>query len=307
MNTQDTTLPPLPGPFGLFCGVRLTPPQTTEFWGMLTARETGGEKCNLYTEIQLQDYARADRAAQAAQPLDSIEQYRLQMAGISTAAIGYWKEGDGIHPDYDTLALRDVAKLYAKYDALYKAQQAQGVPAGHKLLEDGNTAIPADWVPLRLEWEPGYPEDVAFGPQRMMDRLKKWLDRHFATLVAARTRDWMAEFGFEIRHDDNGVWLLVDDCGNEREATLNERVLWDALTAAPVPAAAPQAEPQPEREPIPAMTWDQFKAASRVEFSEYGEDDTMDTATPDEIETAVRIVRLVERHHGIGTKGGDTK
>ena len=381
MNTQDTTLPPLPGPFGLFCGVRLTPPQTTEFWGMLTARETGGEKCNLYTEIQLQDYARADRAAQAAQPLDSIEQYRLQMAGISTAAIGYWKEGDGIHPDYDTLALRDVAKLYAKYDALYKAQQAQGVPAGHKLLEDGNTAIPADWVPLRLEWEPGYPEDVAFGPQRMMDRLKKWLDRHFATLVAARTRDWMAEFGFEIRHDDNGVWLLVDDCGNEREATLNERVLWDALTAAPVPAAAPQAEPQtktsceycdgtgdvhsldgewrgkcnecpaaalhafknfhrllcerfgyghdekdwqrdqvsliefiagkaepqPEREPIPAMTWDQFKAASRVEFSEYGEDDTMDTATPDEIETAVRIVRLVERHHGIGTKGGGTK
>ena len=55
--------------------------------------------------------------------LQDIEQYRLQMAGISTAAIGYWKEGDGIHPDYDTIALREVAKLYAKYDALYKAQQ----------------------------------------------------------------------------------------------------------------------------------------------------------------------------------------
>ena len=54
--------------------------------------------------------------------LQDIEQYRMQMAGISTAAIGYWKEGDGIHPDYDTLALRDVAKLYAKYDELYKAQ-----------------------------------------------------------------------------------------------------------------------------------------------------------------------------------------
>ena len=57
--------------------------------------------------------------------LQDIEQYRLQMAGICTAAIGYWKEGDGILPDYDTLALRDVAKLYAKYDELYKAAQAE--------------------------------------------------------------------------------------------------------------------------------------------------------------------------------------
>lgn len=56
--------------------------------------------------------------------LQTIEQYRLQMAGISVAAIGYWKEGDEIHPDYDTPALRDVAKLYAKYDELYKARNA---------------------------------------------------------------------------------------------------------------------------------------------------------------------------------------
>lgn len=68
-----------------------------------------------------------DRAALAAQPqpvLQDIEQYRLQMAGISTAALGYWKEGDSIHPDYDTLALRDVAKLYANYAALCNAAPA---------------------------------------------------------------------------------------------------------------------------------------------------------------------------------------
>ena len=63
--------------------------------------------------------------AQQPPKLEDIEQYRMQMAGISTAAMGYWKEGDSIHPDYDTPALRDVAKLYAKYDALYKAQQPQ--------------------------------------------------------------------------------------------------------------------------------------------------------------------------------------
>ena len=73
------------------------------------------------------DYVQANlhklKPAQQEPVLQDIEQYRLQMAGISTAAIGYWKESDGIHPDYDTVALRDVAKLYAKYDELYKAQR----------------------------------------------------------------------------------------------------------------------------------------------------------------------------------------
>ena len=73
----------------------------------------------------------AEQPAQQEPVLQDIEQYRLQMAGISTAAIGYWKEGDGIHPDYDTLALRDVAKLYEKYDELYKAQDvSHGIIAG---------------------------------------------------------------------------------------------------------------------------------------------------------------------------------
>lgn len=63
--------------------------------------------------------------------LEDIEQYRLQMAGICTAALGYWKNGDNINPNYNTLALRDVAKLYAKYDALYKAPAVtHGVIAG---------------------------------------------------------------------------------------------------------------------------------------------------------------------------------
>jgi hypothetical protein len=53
--------------------------------------------------------------------LQNTEQYRMQMACICTAAIGYWREDDPIHPDHDTVALRDVAKLYAKYEALYTA------------------------------------------------------------------------------------------------------------------------------------------------------------------------------------------
>lgn len=61
--------------------------------------------------------------------LEDIEQYRMQMAAISTAALGYWKESDGILPDYDTVPLRDVAKLYAKYDELYRMRvEAQANP-----------------------------------------------------------------------------------------------------------------------------------------------------------------------------------
>lgn len=43
---------------------------------------------------------------------------------------------------------------------------------------------------------------------------------------------WMEQLGFVVRQHDEMTWLLVDDCGNERVATLNERVLWDALMAA---------------------------------------------------------------------------
>jgi hypothetical protein len=42
----------------------------------------------------------------------------MRLASISTAAQGYWKDGDSIHPDYDTVALHDVTALYQKYVAL---------------------------------------------------------------------------------------------------------------------------------------------------------------------------------------------
>lgn len=70
----------------------------------------------------------------------------------------------------------------------YGAGEAEAIAAWSRRAqpEPAAPAIPAGWVPLTLEWEPGYPEDVAFGPQRMMDRLKKWLDKYFANVVAER-------------------------------------------------------------------------------------------------------------------------
>lgn len=37
----------------------------------------------------------------------------------------------------------------------------------------------SEWVPLTIEHETGYPEDVAYGPERMMNRLKVWLTKYF--------------------------------------------------------------------------------------------------------------------------------
>ncbi len=84
--------------------------------------------------------------AQQVAVLTDIEQYRMQMAGICTAALGYWSEGDDIHPDYDTPALRDVARLYVKYDQLFKEKEERraqqvAVPARGPLSDSEINAI----------------------------------------------------------------------------------------------------------------------------------------------------------------------
>ena len=119
--------------------------------------------------------------------LQEIEQYRLQMAGISTAAIGYWKEGDGIHPDYDTPALRDVAKLYAKYDALYTAAQPAPV-------QEPVAAMQAD-----LAWAVGELEELDDATvQVVLVVLKK----HLCTPPPAAQRQWLGLTDKEILSDD---------------------------------------------------------------------------------------------------------
>ncbi len=113
--------------------------------------------------------------------LQDIEQYRMQMAGISTAAIGYWKEGDGIHPDYDTPALRDVAKLYAKYDELYKAQSvSHSVIAGALFDFMG-------WLTSRKERLVLSSADEA---SPAVDAIKDFAKMRGLSLDDARVQDW---------------------------------------------------------------------------------------------------------------------
>lgn len=97
--------------------------------------------------------------------LDNIEQYRMQMAGICTAALGYWKDGDDIHPDYDTPALREVARLYAKYRELHYAASRSAVPV--------NLNDPAVQKRLAAQW--GYVPAPSAEPQTVEEQSAKWL------------------------------------------------------------------------------------------------------------------------------------
>lgn len=45
--------------------------------------------------------------------------------------------------------------------------------------------LPSGWVPCIVTYEGQHPEEVAYGPQVMMDRLKKWLERYFELKAAA--------------------------------------------------------------------------------------------------------------------------
>jgi len=87
------------------------------------------EKARIVTGYVAAPLYTAPQPAQTQVALTDIDQYRMQMAGICTAALGHWKEGDDLHPDYDTPALHDVAALYAKYEenrALLAAQPVSG-------------------------------------------------------------------------------------------------------------------------------------------------------------------------------------
>ena len=147
--------------------------------------------------------------------LQDIEQYRLQMAGISTAAIGYWKEGDGIHPDYDTLALRDVAKLYAKYDALYKSQ-----PVPHAVIA-GALFDFMGWLTSRKERLVLSSADEA---SPAVDAIRDFAKMRGLSLDDAKVQDWNTSPPAQ-RSESSGkpsAWVGLTD---------EDEIPWDGIDA----------------------------------------------------------------------------
>lgn len=63
-------------------------------------------------------------------------------------------------------------------------REPDATPTSHGQAPAG-AALPESWVPLTIHLEGQYPEEVAYGPQIMMDRLGKWLGKYFAQVAQA--------------------------------------------------------------------------------------------------------------------------
>jgi hypothetical protein len=94
------------------------------------------------------------------------------------------------------------AECWASVSSI-KVQGVEALRQHVHALQSPIPAMPEGWVPLTIEYEPGYPEDVAFGPPIMMERLKKWLDKYYAMLrqpkpeVEAKPVVWMLKEDFD--------------------------------------------------------------------------------------------------------------
>lgn len=90
------------------------------------------------------------------------------------------KEGRGLVAylgrNVESGAVTEIVMAHNATLAAPTAQVAQVAPAG--------TTLPEGWVSLTITHEGQYAEEVAYGPQRMMDRLGKWLCKYFAKTAA---------------------------------------------------------------------------------------------------------------------------
>ena len=58
--------------------------------------------------------------------------------------------------------------------------------------------LPAGWATLMITYDGQHAEEVAYGPQILMDRLRKWLDRYFAMLTTPATVAGQCEDAIEL-------------------------------------------------------------------------------------------------------------
>ena len=65
------------------------------------------------------------------------------------------------------------------------ADSTHAQPAASHGQAPAGATLPDGWVPLTITHEGQYPEEVAYGPQIMMDRLGKWLGKYFAQAAQA--------------------------------------------------------------------------------------------------------------------------
>ena len=123
------------------------------------------------------------------------------------------------------------------------ADRTHALRASHRQAPAG-AALPEGWVPLVITHDGQYPEEVAYGPQRMMDRLGKWLRKYFDSVAAPTAQPAPAAFqrALDIRVAQgwqlggNKVPVLYTDSINGEQVSRDD--LWLCTTAALATQAA---------------------------------------------------------------------
>ncbi|MCX7509586.1 hypothetical protein OSS46_29675 [Delftia tsuruhatensis] len=108
-----------------------------------------------------------------ADPVEKARRYLKAMADEAPNSVYFFDDG------YPRRASSQDAKaalvVLEQLAARAPAPQAPAAPSG----------LPSGWVPCILTHDGQHPEEVAYGPQIMTDRLKKWLGRYFELLAQA--------------------------------------------------------------------------------------------------------------------------
>lgn len=195
----------------------------------------------LFTSEQLRAYFDLGRQSAPAAPA-------LEAPAAPALPAAYQGGMFATTPDGGTVTLRfsDASageqwfeRLTDGFDALAAAPQAPAAPS----------MLPNGWVPCILTHDGQHPEEVAYGPQIMMDRLKKWLGRYFELLaqkvlaepVQAEMLAALQAVAMEVVHVGAGENAVSDSARAKVEAVLEKiGAPW------PGPAAAP-AEPASKR------------------------------------------------------------
>ena len=183
----------------------------------------------------------------------------------------------------EALRIADEFKLCSEYDSKPSIIDIEKAEAELRRLHAENTALQQGYDAARMEID-GFRDRV----QELGAMLRGNCNRRIVELEAQleaigaggveplrprkclhkiseptpRRAGWLDQLGFELV-EHGGVRLVVDDCGNEREASLTERVLWDALIEADGKKAAHAAVAVPDGwKLVPVEPTEDMKAAA---------------------------------------------
>ena len=195
-----------------------TVPDQTQDWA-------GMDGATAYLLIQRHADNWADAAKMMGEWLDANQRQSFDAADMATASAQGFRDGAAAtaqpvaEQGVASAALPDEREAFEAmmrsqtFDSLkrlsdgsYESYEARvgwlawNVRASHGRAPAGAT-LPDGWVPLMLTHEGQYPEEVAYGPQIMMDRLGKWLGKYFAQ--AARPDSVMED---AARHFFDAGW-----------------------------------------------------------------------------------------------------